>query len=194
MLIVLENDFETGEFGENFKCCEKVSESIGCFELEKFSGTFDVLKKELSRRFADFDEVKEDMDIFYKPRTVDTIQMKRNKDLQLELIQLQKDPTLKNSDKNGIDVWKLMSEEKYPKLRNFAMKMHSMFGSTYICECTFSLLKSIKSKERSNLSHNLLKTQLKAATSSIAMDFEEICRDNYDNDAISTTSDDESEI
>ncbi len=26
------------------------------------------------------------------------------------------------------------------------------------------------------------------------MDFEEICRDNYDNDAISTTSDDESEI
>ncbi len=102
-----------------------------------------ILKKELSRRFSDFDEVKEEMDIFYKPWTVDTIQMKRNKELQLELIQLQKDPTLKNSDKNGIDFWKLMSEEKYPKLRNFAMKMHSMFGSTYICECTFSLLKSI---------------------------------------------------
>jgi len=36
--------------------------------------------------------------------------------------------------------WKLVSKDRFPKLKDFALKMHSNFGSTYVYESTFSIL------------------------------------------------------
>jgi len=34
---------------------------------------------------------------------------------------------------------KLFSKSKFPKLKDFALKINSMCGSTYVCESTFLL-------------------------------------------------------
>ena len=41
---------------------------------------------------------------------------------------------------NGIEFWKKVDEKMYPKTRNEILKLYSMFGSTYICESSFSFL------------------------------------------------------
>ena len=50
--------------------------------------------------------------------------------------------------------------ETYPHLRNHAFKMATIFGSTYVCEQTFSRIEHLKSPTRSRLTdahlHHLL--------------------------------------
>jgi len=38
--------------------------------------------------------------------------------------------------------WKLVSKDIFPKLQDFALKMHSIFRSTHVRENTFSILSS----------------------------------------------------
>ena len=45
--------------------------------------------------------------------------------------------------------------------------MASLFGSTYICEQTFSILNINKSKTRNRLSHEILESILKLATTKV---------------------------
>jgi len=42
----------------------------------------------------------------------------------------------------------VVSKNRFLKLKNVALTMHSMFGSTYVCESTFSTMKQVKSKNR----------------------------------------------
>ncbi|KAJ8896625.1 hypothetical protein PR048_001969 [Dryococelus australis] len=60
--------------------------------------------------------------------------------------------------------------DKYPKLHNFALKVTSMFGSTYICECAFSTVKMLKSKKRNRLSQEALKSNLCIVTTEMEAD------------------------
>uniref|UniRef100_A0A3Q1CL92 HAT C-terminal dimerisation domain-containing protein n=1 Tax=Amphiprion ocellaris TaxID=80972 RepID=A0A3Q1CL92_AMPOC len=50
-----------------------------------------------------------------------------------------------------ISFWRLLPESRFPLLRDFSLSMASMFGSTYICESSFSTMKHINSKERNRL-------------------------------------------
>jgi len=52
--------------------------------------------------------------------------------------------------------WKLDSKDGFPKLKDLALKMHSMFGSTYACESTFSTMKQVKSKNRNRMADESL--------------------------------------
>jgi len=36
--------------------------------------------------------------------------------------------------------WKLVRKDRFSKLKDFALKMHSMFGNTYVCESTLSAI------------------------------------------------------
>jgi len=36
---------------------------------------------------------------------------------------------------------KLDSKDRYPKLKDFAQKMHSIFGNTWVCESPVSTMK-----------------------------------------------------
>lgn len=47
--------------------------------------------------------------------------------------------------------WYFISEDKYPNLRQIALHLTAMFGSTYLCESAFSEMKIIKSKYRNRL-------------------------------------------
>ena len=72
-------------------------------------------------------------------------------DLQLELIDLQADHTLKEGFKNMKlpEFYASLSTEKYGHLKKFASKMCAFIASTYICEQTFSCMTINKSKNRS---------------------------------------------
>uniref|UniRef100_A0AAZ1X778 Peptidase M14 domain-containing protein n=1 Tax=Oreochromis aureus TaxID=47969 RepID=A0AAZ1X778_OREAU len=51
--------------------------------------------------------------------------------------------------------------EKYPNVKRAALKILSMFGSTYVCESVFSTLKHVKSKHRSVLTDTHVKELLR---------------------------------
>ena len=62
-------------------------------------------------------------------------------ELQLELIDMQLDHTVKEifNTVTLVDFYKSLSPEKFPCVKQFAGKMFSIFGSTYICEQSFFL-------------------------------------------------------
>jgi len=52
-------------------------------------------------------------------------------------------------------------------LKDFALKMHATFGSTYLCEITFSIFKQAKSENRNRNAHETLDDSLQLATTNI---------------------------
>ena len=56
-----------------------------------------------------------------------------------------------------ISYWKILN---YVNLRLLAAKIPSIFFTTYVCESTFSLMKNIKSRNRSHLLDESLEAEL----------------------------------
>lgn len=77
----------------------------------------------------------------------------QNQDIgyRLELCNLRADPFFSFPNKTGAEFFKLLSNDLYPSLRNFGLKLSSMLGSSYPCESGFSTMNLIKSKHRSSV-------------------------------------------
>jgi len=56
--------------------------------------------------------------------------------------------------------WKLVSKERFLKLKHFAPKIHFMFGNTYVCESTLYTVKQVKSKNRNRMADEILDDSL----------------------------------
>lgn len=87
-------------------------------------------------------------------------------ELQLELIDVQSDPVLKeklNSLKLN-DFYASLNEAAFPNLPRTAQKMLPLFGSTYVCEQTFSVMNINKASHRSKLTDQHLRSILRIAT------------------------------
>lgn len=84
---------------------------------------------------------------------------------RIELCDLQADPFLIGLTESGLEFFKLLSEITYPKLKDFGLKLCSMFGSTYHCESAFSVMKHIKSKNRASMTDAALSHLIRIATS-----------------------------
>ena len=69
-------------------------------------------------------------------------------ELQLELIDLQANGLLKEKHREGklLEFYRCLSDDEFLKLKKFASGMASMFGTTYVCEQTFSKMKNVKSE------------------------------------------------
>ena len=83
---------------------------------------------------------------------------------------------LSKKDKRDDSFWKFASNEQYLRLRDFAMKICSMFGSTYICESTFSSMKRLKSKERNRMGNETLDDCLRLSTTEIEPNIETVTK------------------
>lgn len=59
-------------------------------------------------------------------------------------------------------------------MRDFGLKMYSIFDSSYLCESVFSSIKQIKSKEGSTLQDSILTSLMRIATSLIQVNLEEL--------------------
>ena len=75
----------------------------------------------------------------------------------MELADLQNCDSLKDAFKSSSlpSFYATLPSETYPHLRNHALKMATIFGSTYICEQTFSRIKHLKSPTRDRLTDRL---------------------------------------
>lgn len=74
--------------------------------------------------------------------------------------------------------WSSMSGDKYPCLKQVALQITASFGSTYLCETTFSHMKIIKSKYRTRLTGEHLVSCLRLAISSKMPSFEKFAEDH----------------
>lgn len=99
--------------------------------------------------------------------------------LQFELIELQEDSFLKDkyNETGPLGLYSILaSTERFPLLLTSAKKIASLFGSTYLCERTFSTMKLAKSKSRSRLTDEHLKSILRVSVSNFEPQFENIMK------------------
>ena len=107
--------------------------------------------------------------------TLSAAVIKQPPELQLKLCKLQSDPIFQaRHNERGISFWKLLPKSRFPLLRDFALSMASMFGSTYICESSFSTMKHIKSKERNRLTDETLFQLMQIGCTNIDIDIQSI--------------------
>ena len=147
----------------------------GC--SEKYSEQVSALKAEFTRRFADFKSMKDQFSLLKCPFSFDIEETSTN--LQLKLIDLQADHTLKEGFKNMklSEFYESLSTEKFGNLKKFASKMCVFFASTYICEPTFSCMTINKSKNRSLITDSNLHSVLWITTSSLTPDYVKLVQD-----------------
>ncbi|KAJ7992782.1 hypothetical protein DPEC_G00282270 [Dallia pectoralis] len=110
---------------------------------------------------SDFKKVEDEMQLVSSPFTcsVDSAPT----DVQLELIDLQSDSQLKEHFKSAslLEFYSALKEENFSNIKRHAQKMLVLFGSTYICEQTFSVMKFTKSRYRSSLTDEHLSAVLR---------------------------------
>ena len=61
---------------------------------------------------------------------------------------------------NLIEFYKCLKPDQFPNLKQLAFSFVSIFGTTYLCEQTFSKMKYVKSSYQANLSDDHLKSIL----------------------------------
>ncbi|CAI6366273.1 unnamed protein product [Macrosiphum euphorbiae] len=135
---------------------------------EKYAEAISDLKHQFKLRFSDFKANETYFNLFSIPFSLPVEDVPEN--MQIEIIDLQNNKVLKekyNYVELSIFYSKYINTETYPNLRNNALRMMSLFGSTYTCEHIFSRMKIVKSKNRVRLTHSHLESSLRIASSQI---------------------------
>nr|XP_035968516.1 general transcription factor II-I repeat domain-containing protein 2 isoform X5 [Halichoerus grypus] len=121
------------------------------------------LKTEFQKRLSDFKLYESDLTLFSSPFSVKIESV--HEALQMEVIDLQCNTVLKTKyDKVGVPEFYKYLWSSYPKYRIHCAKILSMFGSTYICEQLFSIMKLSKTKYCSQLKDSQWDSMLHIAT------------------------------
>ncbi|PNF17745.1 hypothetical protein B7P43_G07069 [Cryptotermes secundus] len=144
---------------------------------KNMSGTGDIfseLKKQFQQRFSDPDASAEDISKFENPFNCTIEELPPN--LQLEVINLQCDNMLKGKfqENNLTEFYKCLPSDEYGELRSYARGLISVFGSTYLCEKTFSKMKYVKSQYRSALTDEHLQSIMMIGSTNFDPQFEEM--------------------
>lgn len=120
------------------------------------------LRNIFASRFADFKKMKNEFRLFSDPFSCNVDEV--DPDIQLELIDLQSSDHLRNKFKESDleNFYQCLPKDSYPNLIEKAAYIASLFGSTYICEQSFSI--SIQSNARNRLTDDNLHAVLRLAT------------------------------
>lgn len=160
----------------HFPSCEQLLTDIPNADLSIFVAILKTIIDEFNQRFKDFHKLSKEIALYANPMAANSADQKT--ELQLELCNLQADPVFSKRSLYGEEFYKCLPEKTYPKLYDFGLKMTSMFASSYICECTFSIMKTIKSDKRSQLSEESLENLIRLATTKISIDIKNIINKN----------------
>ena len=140
--------WETQILQENlshFPHCQTMKEKVAAavFPTRQFTEKLGILGADFIRRFADFEAQKSRFELLSNPFAADVESAPSN--LQMELIELQCSDTLKAKYESvGAAEFPRFIPDTMPHLRSQAAPTLSMFGSTYLCEQLFSLMKITK--------------------------------------------------
>ena len=136
-----------------------------------FREVIDAIESEFSSRFSDFKIISPiakfllapfaEVDIERLANIISSNFCMKDTDVENEIINLQASLVLQ-AHKNDPDMWKLVES---PCLRKVALKMKALFGSTYLCESSFSDMNLIKSKLRTQLTDTHLEDCMRVAVS-----------------------------
>ena len=162
----------------HFPSCSVIKEKYSNADFTQFVSNITSLSEEFQNRFQDFEKLKSPLALYNNPMQV-SVAMQPS-EFQLELCELQSDQfLLSNSREKPENFWKFVSQERFPILKNAALRSFSMFGSTYIYECAFSAMNNIKTKNQNPLGNNTLGLQdcLRMATTNISVNTNAIVRD-----------------
>ncbi len=141
---------------------------VAPFPAEKSVEALEMLKAEIDVRFCELHVHAKEIRLFQNPFAADIDETLPC--YQFELAELQ------NCDAfNGlIEIYAALPNETYPNIKRHAMKMFTLFGSTYICEQTFSFMKLMKTLMRSRLTDEHLHQSLSLAVTGMEPDIEEL--------------------
>lgn len=133
-------------------------------KFAEYTHQIKLLETEFDRRFSDFKSCELQFRCFTSPLSIDIEIVDEN--LQMELIEIQCDSLLKQKCMEvGIpDFYTYLSVDRFPKMLSFVTRILAMFGSTYLCEQLFSLMKNNRNPERSRLTDQHLSSILKIAS------------------------------
>ena len=133
----------------------------------KYASVVKALLTEFDRRLQEFSVIENKIKLFSTPFLMDAQEVEES--LQLELIEMQCDSSLRNQHHllSLSDFYRSLERTRFPLMIRNAKQMMSLFGSTYICEQTFSLLTLNKNKLRSKMTDNHLCDVLRLATTKL---------------------------
>uniref|UniRef100_A0A8P4KHA8 General transcription factor II-I repeat domain-containing protein 2A n=1 Tax=Dicentrarchus labrax TaxID=13489 RepID=A0A8P4KHA8_DICLA len=138
--------------------------------LHRYSSMLEGLHGEFSRRFQDFKRVESEMHMVSSPFmcSVDNAPS----DAQMELTDLQSDTLLAERFRSvsQLEFYSSLKEENFSHMRRHAQKILVLFGSTYVCEQTLSVMFN-KSRYRSSITDDHLSAVLRISTSDNQPDF-----------------------
>lgn len=151
---------------------EQVAAAV--FPTTQFAEKLGILGADFTRRFADFEAQKSRFELLSNPIAVDVESVPSN--LQMELIELQCSDTLKAKYESvGAAEFPRFIHDTMPQLRSQAAQTLSVFGSTYLCEQLFSLMKVNKNSHRSRLTDEHLHSILRISSAqSLTPDIDEL--------------------
>ncbi|KAK9887343.1 hypothetical protein WA026_022013 [Henosepilachna vigintioctopunctata] len=151
---------------------------ITALDIPKYLSKIKCLKESFENRFQDFESDKRNIQLFINPFAIsstDLVDYPAN--IQLEVTDLQNHTALKQIFYENVSseqltesfasFWKNVSSEDFPTLRDLAMQILSRFGSTYVCEKTFSTLSYIKNKYRTSLTAKHISDLIVLSTSDL---------------------------
>uniref|UniRef100_A0A0L8H4H0 HAT C-terminal dimerisation domain-containing protein n=1 Tax=Octopus bimaculoides TaxID=37653 RepID=A0A0L8H4H0_OCTBM len=101
--------------------------------------------------------------------------------LQLVLIDLEANDLLKEKHREGklVKSCRCLSDDEFLKLKKFAFSMAPVFGTTYVCEQTFSKMKYMKSAHRMELTDEHLKAILLVECSNSKANIDDILKTEH---------------
>lgn len=150
------------------------SSDIYVTELRNILGEFE-------RRFSDFNKLKNIVTFMSYPFSCEDVETSATEisktfnmeitSIENEVLQMISDIHLK-SRATDAKFWSLISEEKYPCLKEVALQLTGLFASTYLCEAAFSEMKIIKSKYRNRLTDEHLTSCLRLGLSNYVPSYE----------------------
>lgn len=166
-LVVLQSSLYAGDL-QYFECCKQIP-GVPKEDFIHFYDHIGQIIDEFNERFLEFDKIRPMMNLFFKPFQckIDSVP----DFLKLEFCDLKND-VLRFSEKEGVEFWKDVSQEKYPRIHEEFLKISSMFGSTWICEYCFSKMKSIKTSSRNRLLDSNLEYSMRIASTDVVIDFD----------------------
>ena len=138
----------------------------------KYAQQIKFLIEEFNSRLSLSSEEKLQLKIIENPFSIEPEEAPPH--LQMEVIDLQTSSLYKTKygESSLQEFYKSLPKEKFKNLLTMAKQIFSLFGSTYICEQTFSVMNYNKSKQRSLLTDGHLEDILKISTSSISPNYD----------------------
>ncbi|CAJ1069688.1 General transcription factor II-I repeat domain-containing protein 2A [Xyrichtys novacula] len=121
------------------------------FQPKRYCAHLDKLSTKFSRRFGELDDMGEICAFVSHPfapidieqvaaKMLKVFNLPNDSEIDMEIVEMQNDIELSARARDS-NFWGLVSRERFPLLSGCALRLSAYFGSTYLCEMTYSQMK-----------------------------------------------------